>query len=42
MYSVVIIDDNKIAVEAISKSTDWKNAAAAWPVPHTTGLPDWS
>ena len=24
MYSVVIIDDNKIAVEAISKSTDWE------------------
>lgn len=23
MYSVVIIDDNKIAVEAIAKSTDW-------------------
>lgn len=25
MYSVVIIDDNKIAVEAIAKSTDWEN-----------------
>lgn len=25
MYSVVIIDDNKIAVEAIAKSTDWKS-----------------
>ena len=24
MYSVVIIDDNKIAVEAIAKSTDWE------------------
>lgn len=36
MYSVVIIDDNKIAVEAI-QTTDWENAAAAyWCVPHTT------
>lgn len=25
MYSVVIIDDNKIAVEAIAKATDWEN-----------------
>ena len=24
MYSVVIIDDNKIAVEAIAKVTDWE------------------
>ena len=39
MYSVVIIDDNKIAVEAISKSTDWEKCGCrvAGHDPHFSG-----